>query len=179
MRFKYSDISLLLGILQVDMKRLTISVPCPGLVTGSVRWNHLAHVDNASKGLRLCVWSFLCPLPALPRGLQKSRSPLPMLHSFSFPKALRTETKWKSHSVIICTLTEKFMTLCKNIDKYVVCWELKIRNKASYWQHFPWVPLERGWIIHWMFVETTTTSPASFRNRKRKPSCLWRCSTRK
>lgn len=69
-----------------------------------------------------------------------------ILFSFFSPKTPRTETKWKLHSVIICTLTEKFMTLCRKYRQNVVCWGLKIRRKACYWQHLPWVTLERGWI---------------------------------
>lgn len=100
----------------------------------------------------------------------RNHSPRCWSRWWSFLLSLSPEDwdQMESHCVITCTLTEKFMTLHKNIDKYVVCWELKIRNKPSYWQHFPRVPLEQEWIIHWMFMATTTTNLASFRNFKKK-----------
>lgn len=69
-----------------------------------------------------------------------------ILFSFSLPQTPRTETKITQHYYLY-TNWKIYDSLLKKIDKYVVCWELKIRRKAGYWQRLPWVSLERGWII--------------------------------
>lgn len=144
-----------------DCRRLTILVPCSGLVTLALSRGQSVessgYLKPAALTVHLRIYNYThVPSPNLslhsPVGCRNHNPPLPTstkatLFSFSSPKTPRTETKWKLHSVIICTLTEKFMTLCKKYRQNVVCWELKIRRKACYWQHLPWVTLERGWII--------------------------------
>lgn len=108
-------------------------------------------LDSASEDLQLGTWSCLHPLPALPSRLQK---PQPHCQRQSrqpcFPSPPKPKGRRPNGNYTVLLFVHKLKNLwlfVKTRDKYVVCWELKIRSKACYWQRLPWVTLKWGWIM--------------------------------